>query len=40
MQIVGIDCAAQPKNTGYAYFDGDAVMAIGAGVKDPAADIV
>ncbi len=40
MQIVGIDCAAQPKNTGYAYFDGDVVMAIGAGVKNPAADIV
>ena len=40
MQIIGIDCAAQPTNVGYAYYEGGAIMANGSGGADPAVDIV
>lgn len=39
MQLIGIDCAAQPKNVGFAYAEDRVLMTWGAG-WDPVPDIV
>ena len=40
MQILGIDCAAQPKNVGVAYAHGRKVLGVAAAQKDPLAQIM
>jgi predicted nuclease with RNAse H fold len=40
VQIVGIDCAAQPKNVGIAYARGRQVLGVSAAARDPLAQIL